>query len=837
MKNRKPTTHPFQASQPTRKFDLPIEGMSCASCAHRIEKALGQVPGIQKARVNFATQKATLTHPSDMAWTGVLIRTIRDIGYDVRTTTLTISIQGMSCASCVEKITNTLLTVHGVVSASVNLALESATIQCIAPLRNPQDLTTAIESIGYQTRLLESSPSGAETPTDQEHTRERSRLRIKFLISGLLTVSVILLAHIQLPGLDFFRPLAGNPNHWVQMLLAAPVQFWVGWQFYQGAWARARHGSSDMNTLICLGTSAAYFYSVAATLRPDLWTTGAVQPTVYYDTATVIITIILLGRILEARAKGKTTEAIRRLVNLQPRMARVLRDGEPLDIPVTEVQVQDQVLVRPGEKVPVDGLVVKGRSSVDESMITGESFPVEKHPGDAVVGATLNGTGSLQIEVARVGQDTVLAQIIQQVEKALGAKPAIARLADTAAAYFVPVVIAIAGLTFGVWWLWGPPPALTYALLTSVAVLIIACPCAMGLATPTSIMVGIGKGAEFGILIRNGEVLEQAHRLTTVVFDKTGTLTEGKPRITDLKTVDEQKYPTHKLLCYAASAEKGSEHPLSEAFLTAARNQQIDLYEADSFEAIPGKGISAHVNGQSILLGNRTMMEESGLDISPLVTHSEQAAQEGKTSLFIAVGGHLAGVMAAADPLKKNALHTIRALQQMGLNVMMLTGDQLQTARSLASQLGIQKVQAQVLPSEKARVIRTLQQEGEIVAMVGDGINDAPSLAQADIGIAIGTGTDVAIESSDLTLMRGDLTGVITAISLSRATFRNIRQNLFWAFFYNLSLIPIAAGILYPFLQVLLNPILAAAAMGLSSVSVVTNALRLKNYRPPLTTP
>jgi Cu+-exporting ATPase len=589
-----------------------------------------------------------------------------------------------------------------------------------------------------------------------------------------------------------------------------------------------------MNTLIAVGTSAAFLYSLVATFAPSLFSGPAdsigFEPAVYYDTSAAIITLILLGRMLEARAKGQTSQAIKRLIKLQARTARVVRNGQEKDIPISDVVAGDLLIVRPGEKIPVDGQVVEGSSTVDESMVTGESLPTEKHPGDEVIGATLNRTGMFRFQAKRVGKETVLARIIKLVEEAQGSKPPIARLADRVAAYFVPAVMVIASLTFLIWWWMGPPPSLTYALLNFVAVLIIACPCALGLATPTSIMVGTGKGAEYGILIRSGEALESAHRLTAIILDKTGTLTKGKPEVTDIHTMDGKSQ--EELLRYAASAEKGSEHPLGEAIVEAAKSRQIKLSDPETFEAIPGKGIRAQVDGQAVLLGNLALLEESGVLAGSFPTAAQRVADDGKSPVFVAIEQKPAGMIAIADTLKEHSQEAIAMLHRLGLMVIMLTGDNQRTASAIAKRLGIDEVRAQVLPEEKAKVVQGLQQQGHVVAMVGDGINDAPALAQADIGIAIGTGTDVAMESSDITLIHGDLRGVVTAISLSRATLRNIRQNLFWAFIYNIVLIPLAAGVFYPFFKILLNPIWAAGAMGFSSVSVVGNALRLRRFKP-----
>jgi len=593
-----------------------------------------------------------------------------------------------------------------------------------------------------------------------------------------------------------------------------------------------KHRTSDMNTLIAVGTSAAFIYSTVVTFFPGVFKTFGLNLGVYYDTAAMIITLILLGKMLEAIAKGHTSEAIKRLMGLRAKTARIVREGVELDIPVEEVRQGDWVVVRPGEKIPVDGIVREGLSAVDESMLTGESIPVEKHSGDRVMGATINKTGSFKFEATKVGKETVLAQIIKLVEEAQGSKAPIQRLADRVATIFVPTVILIALATFVIWLIFGPSPAFTFALLNFVAVLIIACPCAMGLATPTAIMVGTGRGAENGILIKNGESLETVHRVTTIVFDKTGTLTQGKPEVTDVAA--NGGFREEQVLSWAASVEKGSEHPLGEAIVHAAKEKGMQLSRVEAFEAIPGQGVKARIDGQHLLLGNLRLMEDNGVQADGLWHRAEKLAGQGKTPMIVALDGRAAGVVAVADTLKPNTREAVEALHRMGLEVIMITGDNERTAKAVASQIGIDRVLAEVLPWDKSQQVKKLQEEGKVVAMVGDGINDAPALAQADVGIAIGTGTDVAMESSDITLITGDLRAVIAAIQLSKRTIRTIKQNLFWAFIYNILGIPIAAGILYPFWGILLNPMIASAAMAMSSVSVVSNSLRLKRFHPKI---
>src|SRR2546422_459003 len=680
-----------------------------------------------------------------------------------------------------------------------------------------------MRKVGPPTPTL--SLQGREVGMEERQERKEAAYRAlkrRFWVAAALSVPVMLLGMSEHLGL----PISQAASFWLQLLLTTPVQFWAGWQFYKGAWAMARHGTTDMNTLIALGTSAAYGYSVAATLVPNAFTAAGATPVVYFDSSAAIITLILLGRVLEARAKGRTSEALTRLIGLQAKQARVIRDGRELDIPVEEVKVGDIVIVRPGEKVPVDGVILEGTSSLDESMLTGESVPVDKGPGDPVIGATLNRTGYFHFKATQVGTDTALARIVRLVEEAQGSKPPIARLAGHVAADFVPRLIAEVLVTFGLWLAFGPAPAFTKALLNFVAVLIIACPCALGLATPTSIMVGIGRGAELGILIRSGAALEQARALTTVVLDKTGTLTTGELAVKEI-VVRQEGWSREKLLQFAASAEEGSEHPIGKAIAKMSRELRIALEPLKGFAAVPGHGIRATVKGQPVRVGNLRLMEVEGLRVAGLEAETARLAEAGLTPMFVAVGGTVVGVIAVADTVKKHAREAVSALKIMGLDVVMITGDNPRTAAAGAEEVRIERVRAAGLPEAKALEVKRLQGEGWRVAMVGDGVNDAPALAQADVGIAIGAGTDVAREAADGTLICGDLRGVATAIQLSRATMRNIKQNLLAAFIYNVLLIPVAA-------LGWLNPILAAAAMGASSVSVVSNALRLRFFTPTL---
>ena len=809
-------------------IELPIKGMSCATCAAHIEKTLQGLPGVREAAVNFATEKATVKYEPNGADPRVLVEAVRGAGYEVPLAQATFPIAGMSCASCVQKIEGTLREMTAVLSAHVNFAAERATVAYLPGQITVADLRRAVTAIGYQVLTVD---SGDKDALEQERTAHEAKLRdlrLKIAIGALISIPVFFGSY---PTLFPWMP-AFLQNFVVLWILTTPVQFWVGWQFYRGTWAALKHKTSDMNTLIAVGTSAAYLYSVGLILFPSFFEAQAVAREVYFDTSTIIITLILLGRYLEAVARGRTSEAIKKLIGLQAKTARVIRDGVEQDILAEELVPGDFILVRPGEKVPVDGIIREGYSSLDESMITGESMPVDKKVGDEVVGATINKTGAFKFEATKVGRDTVLAQIIKLVEEAQGSKAPIQRLVDKVTGYFVPAVISIAVITAAVWYLWGPEPALTYALLNFVAVLIIACPCALGLATPTSIMVGTGKGAENGILIRSGEALETTHKLTALIFDKTGTLTEGKPALTDVRVAD--GFHEEKLLLLAASVERGSEHPLGEAIVAGARERGLDLREPRDFSAIPGHGISARVDDQSILVGNRKLMQEHRVTLNGLAEEAQRLSDQGKTPMYVAVNGKAAGVIAVADTVKPNSLEAVRQLHRLGLHVVMITGDNRRTAEAIARQVGIDRVLAEVLPQDKAIEVRKLHEEGHVVGMVGDGINDAPALAQADVGIAIGTGTDVAMEAADITLMSGDLRGVVTAIALSKATMRNIKQNLFWAYSYNTALIPVAAGVLYPLFGLLLSPIIAAAAMATSSVSVVSNALRLRRFRPPM---
>ncbi len=841
----------------TQEIRFAVTGMTCASCVRRIEKSLSKVPGVAEVSVNLATEKATVAYDPTVAGPDQLKAAVEKAGYgvgayaaeptavpsvpipeEITATELTLPIEGMTCASCVRRIEKTLSKVSGVDTVNVNLATEEARVTYDPTLVGLEQLETAVAKAGYKVGEIRATETPAQTLThaavpqgeealdqrEQERQRELDDMKRKSLVS--LAVGLVMMGLMYIPLGISMMTLAP-----LLLIAATIVQFWAGRVFYRAAWAAAKHGSTNMNTLVAVGTSVAYGYSALVTLWPDLSQRWGFPFHLYYETAVIIIALILLGRWMEARAKRQTSAAIKALMGLQAKTARVIRNGVEQDVPVELVQLNDLVRVRPGEKVPVDGIVVEGRSALDESMLTGESLPVEKSSGDDVIGATLNKTGSFVFRATKVGRDTTLAQIVRLVEEAQGSKAPMQRLADTIASYFVPAVLALTALTFVVWLIFGP--SLIFALTAAIAVVIIACPCALGLATPTAIMVGTGKAAEHGILIRGGEALETARRINAIVLDKTGTLTRGKPAVTRVVTVLSADVSQTELLRLAAAAEIGSEHPLGEAIVARARELGVDLPKAEQFESITGKGVQAVVAGRMLSLGNRALMQQQGVQFDGLVAEAEDLARDGATPMYVALDGAGAGIIAVADTLKPESRAAVAELKALGLEVWMLTGDNRATADAIAREVGIDHVLAEVLPEQKADKVKELQAEGKVVAMVGDGINDAPALAQADLGIAIGTGTDVAMAASDITLIGGDLRTIVTAVDLSRKTVGVIKQGLFWAFGYNVLLVPVAMGVLYPFFGVLLNPILAAAAMAMSSVSVVTNALRLRGFRPP----
>ncbi|HLF77347.1 MAG TPA: heavy metal translocating P-type ATPase [Dehalococcoidia bacterium] len=841
----------LKPKQNIETLTLDVGGMTCASCVSRVERYLKKVEGVDNAVVNLATEKATVSFDRERVPVGTLLYAVETAGYETRRDTAVFDVLSRP-EPAGDDIEAVLASVPGVVSANLNPTTAKATVSYVRGAVDAASLRRALARAGYE--LEEQAHDAGHDHMAMEAAYEQRLLMAKWLTAG--AVGITLMAAGMHEVLEPLKELFSVQDILVSMfLLALPVQLWCGWQFYAATWKGLRHRTADMNTLIAVGTSAAFIYSAVVTFWPSLFAgahrahdhTLGDRPPVYYESAVIIIALILFGRWLEAKAKSSTASAIRRLMGLRAKTARILRDGREIDVPVEEVNVGDIVLVRPGEKIPVDGVVREGRSSVDESMLTGESLPVEKHPGEMVYGATLNKMGSFRLEATRVGSETALAQIIHLVEAAQGSKAPIQRLADTVASVFVPAVLVIATLTFVIWAAVGPQGAVIYATLNAVAVLIIACPCAMGLATPTAIMVGTGKGAENGILIRSGAALETAHKLTTVVLDKTGTITEGKPRVTDVYAAS--ALTEDEVVRLAGSLERGSEHPLAEAILADARRRGLDLADNDGFEALAGRGILGVIDGRRVLLGNRRLLDEEGVDLSTapdLAARADALTAEAKTTMYLVVDGTLAGVVAVADTIKPTAAAAVAALKRLGIRVVLLTGDNQATAQAVARQAGIEDVIAEVLPDQKVSAVRDLQAKGDIVAMVGDGINDAPALVQADVGIAIGTGADVAIEAADITLMRGDPQGVAAAISLSKSTMRAVRQNLFWAFFYNVALIPVAAGVLYLLFQAngvpaglhwalgeygFLNPILAGAAMALSSVSVMANSLRLRGRR------
>ena len=810
-------------------ISLPIEGMTCASCVGRVEAALAKVEGVASVSVNLATERADirLNRPVDRM---ALIQAIEKVGYDVPQGTIELAIGGMTCASCVGRVEKALKAVPGVTEAVVNLATERATVRGVASV---QDLIAAVDKVGYEASPVDTSMQADEEAAEKKDA-ERAELKRDLTLAAVLALPVFVLemgSHM-IPGMhEWVASTIGIQQSWyLQFVLTLLVLAIPGWRFYEKGFPALFRLGPDMNSLVAVGTAAAFGYSMVATFAPSLLPAGTVN--VYYEAAAVIVALILLGRFLEARAKGRTSEAIKRLVGLQAKEAHVLRDGRIVDIPINDVAQGDIVEVRPGERVPVDGEVTEGRSFVDESMITGEPIPVEKAEGSTVVGGTVNQKGALTLRATAVGGQTMLAQIIRMVEQAQGSKLPIQAVVDKVTLWFVPAVMLAAVLTFLVWLVFGPSPALSFALVNAVAVLIIACPCAMGLATPTSIMVGTGRGAEMGVLFRKGEALQLLKDAKVVAVDKTGTLTEGRPVLTDLEIAD--GFDRNQVLAKVAAVESRSEHPIARAIVESAVEGGIALPTMTDFDSVTGMGVRATVDGARVEVGADRFMRELGLDVGSFARTAERLGNEGKSPLYAAIDGRLAAIIAVADPIKSSTPAAIAALHQLGLKVAMITGDNARTAQAIAKQLGIDEVVAEVLPEGKVEAVRRLKASHGQIAYVGDGINDAPALAEADVGLAIGTGTDVAVESADVVLMSGNLQGVPNAIALSKATIGNIRQNLFWAFGYNTALIPVAAGVLYPAYGVLLSPIFAAGAMALSSVFVLGNALRLRRFQPPL---
>lgn len=808
-----------------------IEGMSCASCAQTVEKATKKLSGVQESTVNLATEKMHITYDEAKLTDKDIQEAVNQSGYKAVTNTKQKNyvIEGMTCASCAQTIEKAVGKLAAVQMVNVNLATEKMSIEYDPDQLVLADVTKAVEEVGY------TAHEEVETGDEVDRTREKKAQHIKdmwqrFWISALFTVPLLYISMGHMLGMplpEFIDPMANAVTFALaQLVLTIPVII-LGREFFKVGFKALVKGHPNMDSLVALGTSAAFLYSLISTVAIGMGNTHLAMD-LYYESAAVILTLITLGKYFEALSKGKTSEAIKKLMGLAPKQARIMRNGQEVDVAIDEVQVNDLIIVKPGEKMPVDGIVVEGNTSVDEAMLTGESIPVEKTAGDAVIGASINQNGTIKYKATKVGKDTALSQIIKLVEDAQGSKAPIAKLADIISGYFVPIVIVLAVISGLAWYIAGESGV--FALTIAISVLVIACPCALGLATPTAIMVGTGKGAEHGVLIKSGGALEKTHKIQTIIFDKTGTITEGKPEVTDILAVNGMS--EEELLILAASAERGSEHPLGEAIVHGAEKKDLSLFKTQTFNALPGHGIEVTIENQSLLLGNKKLMIDRGISIDTVETVSDTLAGEGKTPMYIAKDGQIVGIIAVADTVKANSLKAIEKLHKMGLEVAMITGDNKRTAQAIAKQVGIDHVLSEVLPEEKANEVKKLQAEGKIVAMVGDGINDAPALAQADIGIAIGSGTDVAMESADIVLMRSDLMDVSTAVELSKATIKNIKENLFWAFGYNVLGIPIAMGLLHVFGGPLLNPMLAGAAMSFSSVSVLINALRLKRFKP-----
>lgn len=786
-----------------KKVTIDVLGMTCAACSARVERAIKKLEGVIDSSVNLLAQNATVEFDKDKLSVDDIVKTIEKTGYEVPLTKKTLIVEGMTCAACSARVEKVLNRLEGIKRATVNLSTNKAIVEFPSGAVEDEDLIKAIEKAGYKAEIEVERDGDREKELREKEIRSLKR---SFIISAILSLPLFSAMFFHMAGIDNILS-----NGYFQLLLATPVQFIIGYRFYKGAYNSLRGGGANMDVLVAMGTSAAYFYSIYNLI------VGV--PEYYFEASAVIITLILLGKTFEAVAKGKTSEAIKKLMGLQPKTARVIKDGVEMDIPIEEVTIGDIIVVRPGERIPVDGIIVEGNSSVDESMITGESIPIDKTVGDEVIGATINKFGSFKFQASKVGKDTVLAQIVKLVEEAQGSKAPVQRLADKISGIFVPIVVAIAVITFlGFYLIKGD---FNTGLINAVAVLVIACPCALGLATPTAIMVGTGKGAENGILIKSGEHLERAHKMDTIVLDKTGTITKGEPEVTDIITFN--GVDRDELLRIAASVEKVSEHPLGQAIVRKGEEELLIIKAPESFEAIPGKGLKARLEGKEVYIGNRKLMEEAGISIGGAEELS-RLETEGKTAMLVGIDGSISGIIAVADQIKDSSKKAIEELKNMGLEVYMITGDNQRTAKAIAEEVGIKNVLAEVLPENKAEVVEAIKAEGKLVGMVGDGINDAPALVAADVGFAIGTGTDVAMEAADITLMRGDLMSIVTAIRLSHRTMKTIKQNLFWAFFYNSIGIPFAA-------LGFLNPMIAGGAMAFSSVSVVTNSLRLRKFK------
>jgi len=815
-------------------LDLRIGGLTCSHCSPEVEKAIAAVSGVTAAHVNPSTKIARVEYDPSKTKFSAILQAVRAGGYTPGTATARIPIDGMHCSSCVIRVELALRMTPGILSARANLGPNAVDIEYEPETVDFDAIHKAIASAGYRVAEPKIDPA-SETldPAEAANEQEYRNLMRKFWFAAAISVPVMALSYPDLiPGLREWMPMGSGTRRIVWSLLGVlslPVLVWAGSQFFIGMWDALKHRAANMHTLIAIGISAAYLYSVVAVAWPGLFPNMALAE-VFWDVTDVVVALVVLGLALEIKAKGRTSQAIKKLIGLQAKIARVIRDGKESDISVEEVVVGDVVVVRPGEKVPVDGEVISGSSAVDESMITGESMPIEKQSGDEVIGGTLNKTGSFRFTATKVGKDTALATIIQMVKDAQGSKAPIQRVVDTVSGYFVPAVMILAVLAFVVWYVFGPEPRLIYATVVFVTTLIIACPCALGLATPTSLTVGIGKGAENGILIRSGDALQASEKLNTIILDKTGTITKGEPALTDVVTAPGYDEPT--VLRLTASLERGSEHPLGEAIVKGAITRNLTLSDAENFIAIPGHGVSGRIDGHDVLFGNAKLMRDRNVTIDMLLGDWERLAGEGKTPMYVAIDGKAAGLIGVADTVKSDSKAAIAVLKSLGIEVVMLTGDNERTGRAIAREVGIDRVLAEVLPNDKAHEVQKLQLEGKSVGMVGDGVNDAPALAQADVGFAIGTGTDVAIEASDVTLIKGSLIGVVTATEISRATMRNVRQNLVGAFGYNSLGIPVAMGVLYPFIGLLLSPLIAAAAMAFSSVTVVTNANRLRFFKP-----